>query len=322
MFGSAYWSAYKRIEQEIIELSYSISFDDSQVNVYSNQILDLIIRISTNIESLYEDIYRDEFGKTEPEIGPMIKKLGEVFSLEDKVIYISNENFHFHNELKEISPFKYKKKDKDDFYSIYNALKHNRSANLRKANIYTLLRELAALYTLCVIFDDKWTPLQNSIFGSKTPYTFTYNSVIFSANVYDKQLAYAEQSIIFLAMKIDAVNKSKKSCVADMLSQCEKNLKIKFREQKPKECLFKAELTPEYLQSLDKFKKKYSKNNAATEVELNLLFGDHDDERTFDKLGVDSLDVLVDHIKLNMEKNIATIVVNRDDGKDMFPALL
>ena len=58
-------------------------------------------------------------------------------------------------------------------------------------------------------------------------------------------------------------------------------------------------------------------------MELNeLLFGDHDDERTFDKLGVDGLDILVDHIKLNMEKNITTIVVNRDDSKDMFPVLL
>lgn len=151
---------------------------------------------------------------------------------------------------------------------------------------------------------------------------FTYNSVIFSANEYDRQLDYVEQSIIFLVMKIDAVNKSKKSCVTDTLSQCEKNLKIKFCEQKPKECLFKAELMPEYLQSLDKFKKKYSKNNAATEVELNLLFGDHDDERTFDKLGAESLDVLVDHIKLNIEKDIAIIVVYRDNNKDMFPALL
>ncbi len=322
MFGSAYWSTYKRIEQEVLELSHSICFDDVQLNVYSNEILDLVIRICTNIESLYEDIYRDEFSKTEPKIGPMITKLNDIFSLEDKVIYISNDNFRFHKEMKEIRPFKYKAKSKDDFYSTYNALKHNRSANIKKATIYTLLRSLAAFYTLCVIFDDKWTPLQNSIYGSKTPYTFTYNSEIFSAKVYDKQLVYAEQSIIFLAMKIDTTNKSNKSCVADMLSQCEKNLRIKFREQKPKECLFKAELTPEYLQSLDEFKKKYSKNNAAAEVELNLIFGNHDNEKTFEKLGIESLDVLMDHIKLNLEKHITTIVVNRDDGKDMFPALL
>jgi len=322
MFGSAYWSVYKRTEQEVIELSYSINFDDSQINVYSNQILDLIIRISTNVESLYEDIYRNEFGKTESEIGPMITELDKTFLLKEKVIHIANDNFHFRNELKSIKPFKYKKKSKDDFYSTYNALKHNRSANIKKANIYTLLRSLAAFYTLCVIFDDKWTPLQNSIYGSKTPYTFTYNSEIFSARVYDKQLAYAEQSIIFLAMKIDVANKGNKSCVADMLSQCEKNLRIKFREQKPKECLFKVELTPDYLQSLDEFKKKYSKNNAAAEVELNLIFSDHDNENTFEKLGIESLDVLMDHIKLNLEKHITAIVVNRDDGKDMFPALL
>lgn len=321
MFGSAYWSAYKRIEQEVIELSYSISFDDLQINVYSNQILDLIIRISTNIESLYEDIYRDEFSKTEPEIGPMIKKLGEVFSLEDKVIYIANENFHFHNELKEIKPFKYKKKDKDNFYSIYNALKHNRSANIKKANVYTLLRALAALYTLCVIFDDKWTPLQNSIYGTKIPYTFTYNSSIFSANVYDKQLDFAQQSIMRLAMYNKENNILDYQSMEEMLRQCEKNLNIRFREQNPKECLFMAELTPEYLKNLDSFKEKYSKNDKATKTELGLLFSNHADEKSFEKLGIDSLDVLMDHIKLNLEKNITNIVVNRPDDKNTFSSL-
>ena len=322
MFGSAaYWSAYKRIEKEVLELSHSIYFDDSQLEVYSNEILDLIIRISTNIESLYEDIYRDKFKKTENKIGPMITKIGEVFSLKDKIIYIFNDNFHFKKSLISIKPFDYKVGDKNDFYSTYNALKHNRSKNIKKANIHFLLRILAAFYVLCVIFDNKWTPLQNSIFESRTPYTFTYNSEIFSANVYDKQLAYAEQSIIFLAMKINTASKSKESRIAAILSQCEKNLKIKFRKQKPRECLFKAELTPEYLQNLDKLKKKYSENNTATEVELNILFGNHDDDKTFDRLGVESLDVLMDYIKLNMEKNIATIVVNRDDDKD-FPAFL
>lgn len=133
MFGSAYWSTYKRIEQEVLELSHSICFDDNQLEVYSNEILDLIVRICTNIESLYEDIYRDEFSKTEPKIGPMIMKLSEMLFLEDKIICIANDNFHFHKEMKEIKLFKYKYKNKDDFYSTYNALKHNRSANIKKA---------------------------------------------------------------------------------------------------------------------------------------------------------------------------------------------
>ena len=93
MFSCEYWPTYKRIEQEVIDLSYSIYFDDSQTSVYSNQVSDLIIHISTNIESLYEDIYRSEFGGTEPEIGSMIKKLGETFSLEEKII---NKSLAFH----------------------------------------------------------------------------------------------------------------------------------------------------------------------------------------------------------------------------------
>ena len=319
MFGDAYWSIYKRIEKEVIDLSYSVYFDDDQLYAYSNGILDLILRISTNIESLYEEIYRDEFHEEKGTIYSKINKIGKLFSLEDKVIHISNENFHFRKQMKSIKPFAYEKDDENDFYSAYCALKHDRGKNIKKANIHFLLRSLAAFYALCVIFDDKWTPLQNSIYGTKIPYTFTYNSDIFSANVYDRQLDFAQQSILFLAMKIDTANKGKKSCVTDMLTQCERNLKIKFREQKPKECLFMAELTPEYLKSLDDYKKKYSKNNAAAETELNLLFGDHRNEKTFENLGIDSLDMLMDHIKLNLEKNIATIAVNRFDGEDMIP---
>ena len=33
--------------------------------------------------------------KTENKIGPMITKIGEIFSLKDKAIHISNDNFHF-----------------------------------------------------------------------------------------------------------------------------------------------------------------------------------------------------------------------------------
>ena len=320
MFGDAYWSIYKRVEKEVIDLSYNVYFDDNQLKVYSNGILDLILRISTNIESLYEEIYRDEFHEDKGSIYSKINKIGKLFSLEEKVIYISNENFHFKKQMKEIRPFaSYKKDDENDFYSAYCALKHDRGKNIGKANIHFLLRSLAAFYTLCVIFDDKWTPIQNSIFGSKTPYTHTYNSEIFSAKVYDKQLDFAQQSIAFLAMKIDNANKSKDSCVSELLSQCEKNLKVKFRDQNPKECLFIAELTPEYLQNLNDFQNKYSKNKTATETELGLIFGDHNNEKTFEKLGIDSLDVLMDHIKMNLEKTIAYIAVNRDDGEDRIP---
>lgn len=107
MFGDAYWSIYKRIEKEAIDLSYNVYFDDNQLHTFSNGILDLILRISTNIESLYEGIYRDEFHSEKGTIYSKINKIGKLFSLEEKVIHISNKNFHFRKQMKSIKPFAY-----------------------------------------------------------------------------------------------------------------------------------------------------------------------------------------------------------------------
>ena len=80
MFGDAYWSIYKRIEKEVIDLSYSVYFDDDQLRTYSNGILDSILRIGTNIESLYKEIHRDEFHNDKGSIYSKIKKIGELFA--------------------------------------------------------------------------------------------------------------------------------------------------------------------------------------------------------------------------------------------------
>lgn len=318
MVGNNYWYTYKRIEKEILEISHSIYIDDDQLSVYSNEILDLIVRININIESVYQDIYRKEFQESNDGIGQKINKIVEKFFLEDKVIYISNDNFHFKESTKIITPFKYGKKDEHNFYSTYNALKHDRSKNIKKANIETLLRSLSAFYILCVIHDDKLIPLQNIIHGNKIPKTFTYNSEIITGKVYDKQLAYTNQTILLLAIKIDSEKKSKFSCTTDLLNQCEKNLGIEFREQNAKECLFMAELTPEYQQHLERFKKRYKNSKEAVNIKSNLLSVDNNDENFLNKLGIDDLDTLIDHIKLNLNNNITNIVVNRDDGSDMF----
>ena len=185
--------------------------------------------------------------------------------LEDKITHISNENFHFREQMTSIKPFAYKKDDENDFYSAYCALKHDRGKNIKRANVHFLLRSLAAFYALCVIFDDKCTPIQNSIYGTNIPYIFTYNSDIFSANVYDRRLDFAQQSIMWSVINNKINNILDYQSIEDILRQCEKNLNIKFREQNPKECLFMAELTPEYFKRLNTFKAKYDKDNKATE---------------------------------------------------------
>lgn len=315
MLASTYWPTYKRIEEEVTELSYSIYFDDNQIGMYSNEILDLILRISTNIESLYKDIYREEFKKTDDKIGPMIREIEKRFSLKKKIIYVSNDSFHFNKQLKDVKPFGYKSHDDNDFYSAYGSLKHDRNKNLAKANLNILIRSLAAFYALCVIYDDRSIPLQNSIYGTKTPYNFSYNSDIFSARVYDEQLAFAKKSIEFLAMQATASSAIITHSVDEMLRQCEKNLHIEFRTQCPEECLFRSELTLNYLDRLNEFKNRYSNDAQAANLESYLIFGDRSGEETVNAQSAGSLEVLIDQIKMNLEESIINIVVNREkDG--------
>lgn len=56
-WNNPYWMSYKKIEQRVIELSHIISFDDDQLFVYSNEIADLIITVTSKIESVLKDMY-------------------------------------------------------------------------------------------------------------------------------------------------------------------------------------------------------------------------------------------------------------------------
>lgn len=56
-WNNPYWMSYKKIEERVIEISHIISFDDDQLSVYSNEIADLIITVTSKIESVLKDMY-------------------------------------------------------------------------------------------------------------------------------------------------------------------------------------------------------------------------------------------------------------------------
>lgn len=61
-----YWSIYKNLERELIELSNKIHFCDKQDNVYSVHISDLLIRTSVEIEALSKELYKLAGGNMKP----------------------------------------------------------------------------------------------------------------------------------------------------------------------------------------------------------------------------------------------------------------
>ncbi|MDR3058918.1 MAG: hypothetical protein LBU84_12360 [Prevotella sp.] len=168
-----YWSVYKNLENEIIDLSYKIHFDENQLSVYSIKIAELLLRCSVEIESIAKDLFFEE-GGTIPidENGnyhdlyfdtDCIQLLEEKWALSEKIVLVTAVNFHFNlEENKILTPLKKANKrgtSSADWIKAYQAVKHNRSMNLSKGNIKHLIRAMAALYLLNIYYRNEKYPL-------------------------------------------------------------------------------------------------------------------------------------------------------------------
>lgn len=168
MKENLYFPIYQKIEKEVIELTSSIYFSDEQINVYSLQIANLIIRCSIELESIVKDIYRESNGKDPQKPGDAFVQLDQQWNLSHKVLTIISPYTHFKNTFcPAFAPFDYKAKSSDDFFSTYNAIKHDKVNNISKANINSLIRVLGALYILNIYYRNEIIPLDQDRYGSK-----------------------------------------------------------------------------------------------------------------------------------------------------------
>lgn len=175
-----YFPMYRRIEKEVQELTSAIYFSDDQRGVYSLDVADLIVRCVVEIESLAKDIYRLE-NEMEPENpGACFTWMDKKWEISKKKVVIISPYFHF-EQMKEFFPFDYENKSEEDYYSIYNAIKHDRVKNINKATIYALVRSLGALYLLNVYFKNDRLQLIDDHYGEHIDKTF--GSDIFSVDV-------------------------------------------------------------------------------------------------------------------------------------------
>lgn len=158
-----YFPVYRSIESEVIELSKGIYFSDEQLKVYSIKISELLSRCLTEIESLYKDLYRRLNNSNPENIGDAWRFLDEEWKLSTKQLAVTSDNFFFDKSFRPyFSPFDYVNGSPDDFYSAYNAIKHDRAKNLPKANLNVLIRALGALYILNIYYKDE--PLPSAAF--------------------------------------------------------------------------------------------------------------------------------------------------------------
>ena len=163
-----YLPIYQQIEREVIDLTASIFFSDEQITVYSLKIADLIIRCSIEVESIAKDIYRRDAGKEPDKPRTAIIYLEDTWKVSQKTLRIVSPYTHFKSAFQpSFAPFGYENKSLDDYFSVYNAIKHDRAKNIDKANINILIRVLGALYTLNLYYRNERFSLDDDRYGSK-----------------------------------------------------------------------------------------------------------------------------------------------------------
>lgn len=194
-----YWSIYKNLERELIELSNKIHFCDKQDNVYSVYISDLLIRTSIEIEALSKELYKLAGGNMKPldDDGDerdlffdtdCIQYLDFNWGITKRCVNVVSPNFYFTKpENLVLRPLKdCNKRGSGRWKKAYQAVKHNRVESLAVGNIANLIRAMAALYILNIYYkNEKYDvgTMMNTI-----PFDTRMGSDIFSLS-----LAHAEE---------------------------------------------------------------------------------------------------------------------------------
>ena len=183
-----YWPVYKNLERELLNLTYSIHIDNTQLQVYSSKISDLIIRSAIEIESISKELYLVEGGEEKKYIKYdeiAIKLLNEKWLLAKKVVIISSPNCFQTNKI--IVPF-IKKEPRENgkltfkWNLCYQKLKPNRRENLSNGNLENLFSILSALFLLNIYFKKEFFDLGKDSKGNNLPHNL--GSELFAIKVH------------------------------------------------------------------------------------------------------------------------------------------
>lgn len=186
MTHNLYWSVYQNLEKELIELSNHIHIDDKQLKVYSMKIAELLIRTCVEIESIAKELYSlNDGGKKLEKVffdTDCLLHLRKIWKISYKKVQVISNNFYLSKNI--LQPLKnaHKGAGKSDLWlRAYQAIKHNRSDNLEKANLENLLNSMAALFILNLYYRNNAFDLGNDREGKSFDYTCGSN--IFSTLV-------------------------------------------------------------------------------------------------------------------------------------------
>lgn len=192
-----YWPIYKRLEEEVVKLAFSIHFNDDQIDVYSTHIADLIVRCVVEIEALSKTLYEQLGGVMNPVDKDgnsrslyfdtdCMALLNQKWRLDKKRITIFASNFYFEDDKnKHLFPLHKSGKrgtSGSKWKQAYQDLKHDRYKNLKKATVGNLINALGALYILNLYYKDEYYYLGSAF--NPNPFENNCGSEVFRAEFF------------------------------------------------------------------------------------------------------------------------------------------
>ena len=175
--ASYYLSDYIRYESILLEISHHISINDDQLNIYSEELSDFIVKVGASVESLSKYLHSylndcfthqitnqniplikrldkfPEFKKNESFETVALLALESIWQLSHKEIIINSPSIHLTEETRVLIPFRFLDQknttDCTNCFKSYQLIKHNRIENLREK-----ARERIVAQNLCQIYSN------------------------------------------------------------------------------------------------------------------------------------------------------------------------
>lgn len=158
-----FWSSYKSLESEVEKVFRYIHIEDSQLDVYSMKLCELMLRIAVEIESISKNVYLgiEEIKEKETDnrnYEDLIKEINKKYKIDKKVVLLTSPDCFLSN--REFSPFEKntertgKKRMTYCWNNAYQNVKHDRVKHQSSGTIGNVLFGLSALFLLNIYNND------------------------------------------------------------------------------------------------------------------------------------------------------------------------
>lgn len=150
-----YWPVYERLESEFCDLTFFISLEDRQLDVFSMKLAELLLRIGQECENSGKTLATQlglypASGTVErltfPPLGDLLCSAVPLNTKTVEVIWVYQSL-----TVKSLTPFKTWSATgsiNPTWYQAYNGLKHDRNTKFQEAKLGNVLEALAGLFIL------------------------------------------------------------------------------------------------------------------------------------------------------------------------------